>query len=73
MQFLHPVFGPTDKDHAEGLRADQDRRWLRHSKDPASRWIYVEAQGTGEVLGGCEWLLYKSDPFPDGVQYIEAG
>ncbi|KAI0886765.1 uncharacterized protein GGS22DRAFT_117296 [Annulohypoxylon maeteangense] len=34
-----------------------------HKSDPTSNWIYVTDEATGEVIGGTQWNIHKTNPF----------
>ncbi|KAI0007273.1 hypothetical protein F4779DRAFT_592571 [Xylariaceae sp. FL0662B] len=47
--------------------SSQDEFYTRqlswHRNDPSSHWVYVTDEGTGEVIGGTQWNIYKTNPF----------
>lgn len=72
-QCFHPIFGQTDEDRARSIKADQDRRWNENlAKGERCRWVAVRDEATGKIIGGCEWQVYRENPFPNGVQPLHA-
>lgn len=65
---VHPVSGHTAEDRARDKALDAEIRWNASQKNPASNLIYVIDKETGEVAGGCEWLIFHQNPFPNGPQ-----
>ena len=50
--------GPT-------LEETQERQWQWYQGTPGSQWIKVVCTGTGEVVGGAEWVVYQENPFAE--------
>lgn len=72
-QLFHPIIGATEEDRERCIKEDQDRRWEDHVRNgDKSRWIYVRDDATGAIIGGCEWQVYRQNPFPNGVQPVQA-
>ncbi|OOF96695.1 hypothetical protein ASPCADRAFT_206873 [Aspergillus carbonarius ITEM 5010] len=67
---VHPVSGHTAEDRIKDKDYDCDIRWAAHEKNPASHFIYVIDKKSGRVAGGCEWLIFHKNPFPNGPQPI---
>lgn len=67
-----PVFGPTAGDREAAIQKSKDRLWESHLSEPSSRWFYVQDPSTGEVVGGTEWQLHETNPYPSGPPKIEA-
>ncbi|KAJ5239321.1 choline transport protein [Penicillium chermesinum] len=65
---VHPCNGHTPEDRARDFALDADIRWAASQKNPASTLIYAIDKETGEVAGGCEWLIFHENPFPNGPQ-----
>lgn len=34
-----------------------------HKNDPNSTWLYVTDEETGEVIGGAQWFVYRTNPY----------
>ncbi|KAI1767158.1 hypothetical protein GGR53DRAFT_463675 [Hypoxylon sp. FL1150] len=34
-----------------------------HKNDPHSTWLYVTDEETGQVVGGAQWFIYKTNPY----------
>ncbi|KAJ9487223.1 hypothetical protein VN97_g6093 [Penicillium thymicola] len=63
---FHAVNGHTAEDRAKDKATDTDLQWNKHEQTPGSHYIYAIEKSTGRVVGGCEWIFYHSNPFPDG-------
>lgn len=69
---LHPVLGCTEADHQASIAADKDRNWQKHICTPASNWFLAVETGTKKVVGGAQWLVNTSNPFPNDAERVEA-
>ncbi|CAI7657175.1 unnamed protein product [Penicillium viridicatum] len=63
---FHAVNGHTAEDRAKDKATDTDLQWTKHEHTPGSHYIYAIEKSTGRVVGGCEWIFYHSNPFPNG-------
>ena len=45
------------------LEECRERQWAWHTADPKSKWFYVADTEAGEVIGGAEWIVHRTDPF----------
>ncbi|KAJ5737383.1 uncharacterized protein N7483_002508 [Penicillium malachiteum] len=68
---VHPISGPTAEDRAQDKALDTEVRWSASERNPFSRLVYVIDKQTGRVAGGCEWLIYHENPFPNGPQPVK--
>ncbi|KAJ5638859.1 GNAT family acetyltransferase [Penicillium herquei] len=68
---VHPINGHTPEDRARDKALDTEIRWNAHEKNPSSHLIYVIDKETGRVAGGCEWLIFRQNPFPNGPQPVK--
>lgn len=67
-----PIFGPTAADRKAAIQESKDRLWQTHLSDPSGHWIYVRDPTSGEVVGGTEWLIHKTNPYANGAPKMEA-
>ncbi|KAL4733716.1 hypothetical protein BDV11DRAFT_210008 [Aspergillus similis] len=67
---VHPVTGHAPEDRIRDKAHDTAIRWAAHERNPASHLIYVIDKETGRVAGGCEWLIFHTNPFPKGPHPI---
>ena len=40
-----------------------ERQWAWHEAEPGSHWLKVVDRELGQVVGGAEWIIHKTDPF----------
>ncbi len=67
-----PIFGPTAADREAAIQESKDRLWQSHQCDSSSHWIYIRHLITGEVVGGTQWLIYRTNPYANGAPKMEA-
>ncbi|QKX61401.1 uncharacterized protein TRUGW13939_08549 [Talaromyces rugulosus] len=63
---LHPTHGFTEADREEDKKAESERKWAEHERNPPSHWIYAVDISTDQVVGCAEWMIYAKNPFPNG-------
>ncbi|KAI2602615.1 hypothetical protein GGR54DRAFT_623639 [Hypoxylon sp. NC1633] len=39
------------------------RQFSWHKAEPGSTWVYVTDEETGDVIGGAQWIIYKTNPY----------
>ena len=62
----NPVFGPTLADRTDAIERSCQRKWATHLATPASHWVYVLDEKSGQVAGATEWRLYEQSPYAGG-------
>lgn len=74
---FYPILTDGPESRNEAIKATQERIWQEHVSDPHSHWLYVREtkgveMGTGKVVGGCQWRIYKENPFKGGIPEVNA-
>lgn len=39
------------------------RQLAWHNADPNSHWLYVTDDETGQVIGGAQWIVHRTNPY----------
>ncbi|KAF4634827.1 hypothetical protein G7Y89_g3276 [Cudoniella acicularis] len=63
---IFPISGPTTADREAAIVSSKDRYWKSHISDPSSHWFYVQDPESGEFLGGVQWQVHETNPYPNG-------
>jgi len=63
---IYPIFGPTTADREAAVTSSKNRNWKSHISDPSSHWFYVKDTESEQVLGGVQWKVHDTNPYPKG-------
>ncbi|KAF2651827.1 hypothetical protein K491DRAFT_606176 [Lophiostoma macrostomum CBS 122681] len=69
-----PIVGSRELARERAIEESKSRLWHGHEMDSSSHWIYVTEleDGKQSVVGGCQWRIYDTNPFPDPDARINA-
>ncbi|KAJ5518640.1 hypothetical protein N7453_001062 [Penicillium expansum] len=67
---FHAVNGHAPEDRAKDKARDTDLQWAKHEQTCGYHYIYTIERSTGRVVGGCQWIFYHENPFPNGPHQV---
>lgn len=71
-QLYCPTTGTGTNARSESMKESTDRQLAWHKDDKTSVWIKVVDKDSGQVVGGAQWNIHHSNPYPNGVEDTDA-
>ena len=71
VNIFFPINPLSPYDPTPAIQAASERLWKSHRGNPASHWIVVDDEESGEIVGGGQWEIFETNPFANGIPKID--